>query len=244
MSTSPGWLPDLPDQRDLAYKPSNPKMKIPASVDLRSLCPPVYTQGNLGACTSNAVAALFDFMRKKEGKPFINPSRLFLYYNCRTLTNTVKSDGGAYIRDAIKVLVKQGVCREAEWPYKIEKFASKPAKLCYDNALRYQALKYHRIDSSKLVLLKACLAEGYPFVFGFTMYSNFAPNVVPMPGTAGTDGGGHAVMCVGYNEAKRLFLCRNSRGVTWGEKGYFWMPYDYLTNTNLSEDFWTLRDVE
>jgi len=55
--------------------------------------------------------------------------------------------------------------------------------------------------------------------------------------------GGHAVLAVGYNEAKQTFLVRNSWGTVWGQKGYFTIPYAYLTNQNLSDGFWTLRLV-
>ncbi len=56
--------------------------------------------------------------------------------------------------------------------------------------------------------------------------------------------GGHAVMAVGFDAQKKLMLVRNSWGSSWGQKGYFWMPFEYFTNSNLSDDFWTLRQVE
>ena len=55
--------------------------------------------------------------------------------------------------------------------------------------------------------------------------------------------GGHAVLCVGYNDATSRFVIRNSWGMQWGQKGYFTMPYEYLTNANLSDDFWTVQKV-
>jgi len=33
---------------------------------------------------------------------------------------------------------------------------------------------------------------------------------------------------------------RNSWGEGWGQKGYFTIPYDYLANRNLSDDFWSI----
>jgi len=56
--------------------------------------------------------------------------------------------------------------------------------------------------------------------------------------------GGHAVMAVGYNDSTSQFIVRNSWGPDWGQEGYFMMPYDYLTNSNLADDFWTIRMVE
>jgi C1A family cysteine protease len=56
--------------------------------------------------------------------------------------------------------------------------------------------------------------------------------------------GGHAVMAAGYSDASKRFLIRNSWGMDWGKKGYFTIPYDYLGNRDLSDDFWTIRRGE
>ena len=55
--------------------------------------------------------------------------------------------------------------------------------------------------------------------------------------------GGHAVMAVGYDDSKQQFIIRNSWGTGWGKKGYFRMPYAYLTDPNLADDFWTIRGL-
>ena len=56
--------------------------------------------------------------------------------------------------------------------------------------------------------------------------------------------GGHAVMAVGYDESTKRVLVRNSWGADWGIKGYFTIPYDYISNGNLADDLWTLRAFE
>lgn len=56
--------------------------------------------------------------------------------------------------------------------------------------------------------------------------------------------GGHAVLVIGYNDATQRFIVRNSWGTNWGMKGYFTMPYDYLLDENLSDDFWMIKVVE
>jgi C1A family cysteine protease len=56
--------------------------------------------------------------------------------------------------------------------------------------------------------------------------------------------GGHAVMAVGYDDASKRFLVRNSWGADWGLQGTFTMPYGYLDDRSLSDDFWTLRVLE
>lgn len=51
------------------------------------------------------------------------------------------------------------------------------------------------------------------------------------------------MLAVGYDDAKRHFIVRNSWGEGWGMQGYFTMPFDYLFDSNLSDDFWTVKLV-
>src|SRR5438445_13260812 len=131
-----GWVPDLPDQRDLVYSAPAPFiMALPTAVDLRPQCPPVYDQGQLGSCTGNAIAGAIEFERLKQKLTDFVPSRLFIYYNERVIEGTVRSDSGAQIRDGIKSVASQGVCPETEWPYDITKFEQKPPSKAYADAL-------------------------------------------------------------------------------------------------------------
>jgi C1A family cysteine protease len=245
-----GWAPDLPDQRDFTYAaPSAVTKKLPPKVDLRSKCPAVYDQGQLGSCTANAIGGAFEFeaMKQNVADDFM-PSRLFIYYNERVIEGTVKTDAGAQIRDGIKSINKQGVCPETLWPYDIKKFATKPGTACYTSATKHLATSYQRVPRI-LNQMKGCLADGYPFVFGFTVYESFESEAVAktgklnMPKKNESVVGGHAIMAVGYDDKAKRLIIRNSWGDGWGLKGYFTMPYEYVMDGNLSDDFWTIRLV-
>ncbi|MEO7120886.1 MAG: C1 family peptidase [Ginsengibacter sp.] len=245
-----GWMPDLPDQRDLMYSAPMMVMKqLPSKIDLTSKCPPVYNQGQIGSCTANALSAAFEFDRKKQKLQDFMPSRLFLYYNERVLQNTVNSDSGAFIRDGIKTLNVNGICPEKEWPYDVSKFAQKPPQKCYKDALKCNIKSYQKLNNTNLSQLQSCLSEGFSFVFGFTVYESFESQqvartgIVPMPSTKEKVVGGHAVMAVGYDDSKQVVIVRNSWGKDWGAKGYFYMPYSYITSSHLCDDFWTIRIV-
>ena len=245
-----GWLPDLPDQRDHYYAaPVAPAGALPAKVDLRAQCPPVYDQGQLGSCTANAIAAAIEFDRLKQKLVDFTPSRLFIYYNERAIENTIDSDSGAQIRDGIKSVAKLGDCPETEWPYVISKFKTKPTPGCYTDALKYKVILYQRLTPI-LSQLKGCLASGYPFVFGFTVYESFESAQVArtghvlLPQSGERAIGGHAVVGVGYDGTRQWFIVRNSWGGRWGIKGYFTLPYAYVTDDNLTSDFWTIRVVQ
>jgi C1A family cysteine protease len=244
-----GWIPDQPDQRDHLYAaPAQFLAALPPSADLRRRCPAIYNQGQLGSCTANAIAGAIEFDRKKQKLTDFVPSRLFIYYNERVIEGTVRSDSGAMIRDGIKSVASDGVCPEPEWPYVIKKFATKPSVRAYKDALLDRAISYQSLVQD-MNQMKGCLASGFPFIFGFTVYQSFeSPTVArtghaPMPGWGERPVGGHAVMAVGYDDANQWFLCRNSWGAAWGMKGNFTLPYSYLIQSGLSRDFWTIRLV-
>lgn len=242
------WKPDLPDARDYVFAHNYTVNNLPTSVDLRPHDVSIYDQGQLGSCTANAWSGIFDFVHKKENKGSIFPSRLFIYYNERVIEGTTYYDSGAQLRDGARTLAKQGTCVEQILPYDVTKYAKRPSKNCYTTALQHKITNYSRLDNTIITNLKACLASGYPFVFGFTVYESFESDTVattgimPMPDINNEQVlGGHAVEAIGYDDTKQAFLIRNSWGTSWGLQGYFWMPYAFITNTNFADDFWTVR---
>ncbi len=238
-----GWIPDLPDQRDHLYAPAPVLQTLPPSIDLRSQCPPVYDQGQLGSSYAIAAALEFDQI-KQDLAPVFAPSRLFIYYNERAIENTVDSDSGAMIRDGIKSVATQGACPEDFWPYDIAQFRDQPPDDCYQAAAQHEAVLYQSV-AQDLNQMKGCLATGTPFVFGFTVYQSFESNQVaqtghaPLPDPSEQVLGGHAVLAVGYDDATARFLARNS----WGMDGYFTIPYSYLLQSSLAADFWVIQRV-
>jgi C1A family cysteine protease/nucleoside phosphorylase len=246
-----GWVRDLPDARDYQYAaPAAILAKgLPPVVDLRSKCPPVYNQGQLGSCTANAIGGAIQFDQKQENKKTFTPSRLFIYYCERVIEGTVSTDSGAQVRDGIKAVATIGAPPETDWPYDISEFAVQPPQQAYTDAKLDLVTTYARVSQS-LPQMQGCLADGYPFVFGFTVYSSFESaavaksGMVPMPAAGESVVGGHCVACVGYDNTKRMFIIRNSWGTAWGLKGYCMMPYEYLLDPHLASDFWTIRSVE
>jgi C1A family cysteine protease len=246
-----GYKPDIADQRDYNFEQLNlnqVKAVLPPSTDLRATCSAVEDQGQLGSCTANALAGALEFLEDKDKLPMVRRSRLYIYWNERFLQGTVRSDSGATLREGISTLLAYGSCPESEWPYNINQFTVKPNAGCYTVGKTHVIQSYYRINT--MTDMKTCLAAGYPFVFGFTVYESFESDqvaqtgIVPMPGPNEQALGGHAVMCVGYNDATKRWLIRNSWGAGWGQQGYFTLPYGYLTlangqiNTNLASDFW------
>jgi C1A family cysteine protease len=244
-----GWVPDVPDQRDLHYTSVRPRAVLPQKVSLRPNWPEVLDQGALGSCVWNAAASHFLFDLARQSDEIFLPSRLFGYYNTRLMEGTTEQDEGCMIRDAVKVLVKTGVCDEREWPYSIKRFATRPPKPLYGHARKHRLESYSRVPRA-LRAMQQCLADGFPFIVGITIYESFESAMVAKTGTVPIPRkderalGGHAVVVVGYNSTEMRFSLVNSWSTAWGDRGFFTLPYDYLLNPGLSDDFWTLRMVE
>ncbi len=244
-----GWIPDVPDARDLYATVAAPR-DLPKSVDLRPMCPPVYNQGALGSCTAQAVGAILQFTEQEVTRKGSTPSRLFLYYNARVLQGTVDHDSGASIRNAVKAVNRAGFCHEPLWPYRISDYGKKPAKGVYSEAKKHllQPAQYARVPQT-LEAIQAALADHNPIVFGFAVYESFesadvrVTGNVPMPGRDEKMLGGHAVVLVGYNDRTNYFIVRNSWGAQWGIGGYCRMPYEFVLHPEISADFWQISMV-
>lgn len=250
-----GWVKDKHDSRDKLYFSKflgdikSAESTFPKSVDLREQMSTVENQGQLGSCTANSVVAMFEYLDKKDDQKYTDYSRLFLYYNTRLIEGTVFVDNGASLRDTIKSAARFGVCAETGWfgwPYNIEKYRIKPTFWCYWNARKVVAKEYLRL-SNRIEALKHCLIQGFPFVFGFMVYPSFmnCPDIntvgkLPMPGKKEEALGGHAICAVGYDDDMECFIIRNSWGEDWGIKGYFYMPYQFIENSDYCNDFWTV----
>lgn len=236
------------DHHSLSYfaMASAPKISaatLPYSCDLRKTksFPPIYDQSTLGSCTSNAWCACYG----EESHDHLGGSRLFHYYNERKMDKDISEDAGSTLTTGSKVLSKIGLCSEGSWPYNIEKFTESPPLECYQEALKHKIASAQVIPQD-LLHLKQAISSGHPFVFGIAVYDSFESEetaktgIVTLPLSSEKCVGGHAVCAIGYDDAKKAFIVRNSWGTGWGDKGYFYLPYSYITNHNLAYDFWKI----
>jgi C1A family cysteine protease len=222
---------------------------LPARVDLRSHMTRVENQGAVGSCTANAIAGAYEYLAKRALGESGDISRLFIYYNARKLDG-IKGDKGSCIASSIQVLEEIGACTEETWAYDPNRVLKKPSQEAYDEAQYFLVEEADQVDVD-LYAMKHCLAEGYPFAFGLKLFKPFdkaaKQGSVPMPNPSGEDGreehGMHAMLCVGYSDKSQAFIVRNSWGEDWGDRGYCYIPYDYMANTEYCFDCWTIRTV-
>lgn len=239
-----------PDSYKIKRVEKHPNLAAITQVDLTAGFPEVFDQGQLGSCTAQALLGAYEFEMLKQKEPLVPLSRLYLYYQERLKEGTVASDAGAAIQDGVWVLQKgPGVCREVVWPYDISKFAVRPSATATADAGNHHVVQCQRV-SDNLNDLRQILVDGNPIVFGIEVFSSFQSpqteqtGMIPMPGPHDTLEGGHAIVLVGYDDNRQLFKFRNSWGITWGDAGYGYLPYAYVTNPNLSSDFWVLTAVK
>jgi C1A family cysteine protease len=243
-----GWIKGKTDPRDFKFV-ANINQTFPTSFSLRDKMPPVLNQGQLGSCTANAICISLQKLAMNEGIDERPRSRLFLYYNERDMEGNVSEDSGAQIRDGIKSINNQGVCFEETWKYDISKFTEKPTLNCYEEAKQHKAVQYRKVSQTEEDI-KAALMTNEPVVFGFVVFESIrnrsvtTSGIVPYPKKDEQQVGGHAICLVGWDDKTRLFEFQNSWGPDWGKSGRGFLPYKYVLNSELADDFWLIQKTD
>jgi C1A family cysteine protease len=249
---------DKSDKRDLQFANSispHPEIKLPKYVDLRNKCPSIYDQGDLGSCTANAGCTCRAMLLNN---PEVNLSRLFLYYIERGMEGNIRKDTGASLRDTCKSIYKIGVCEEKFMPYDAENFSQHPSRSALSNASKYKILAYKSLNTLDEIKQNLVFRQ-QPVLIGMDIYESFETKevaktgIMTMPRKEEKGLGGHAVLVVGYKETTRTYgflnqhkvknghlIVRNSWGENWGDKGYFYMPYEYV-RPEYTYDYWIME---
>jgi C1A family cysteine protease len=220
-------------------------------IDLTTLASiPIYDQGNLGSCTSNAMNYCCEFYQVvHHNKEQFCASRLFTYYNSRVIENSIDTDSGAEFSDVVKAVQVNGLAREVDWPYDISKFSIKPPKSVYNEARPFVGITGTPVDQNITQLVNA-LQAGHPLATAVQIYDSFETDdvantgIVPIPDIKNENLlGGHMIVIIGYDPSTNLFKFRNSWGDSWGKNGYGFLPESYVLNSDLTSEFWIIANV-
>jgi C1A family cysteine protease len=251
-----------PVKEQLAKTDANvPLSAIPPMIDLRPHMSPIENQGGIGSCTANAGVGLVEYFERRACGRHTDASRLFLYKVTRNLLHWT-GDTGAFLRTTMGAMVLFGVPPEEYCKYVEADYDKEPGAFCYAFAQNFQTIQYYRYDppgtarDALLAQIKTNLASGLPSMFGFTVYSSISQagttGAIPFPKGGEKIQGGHAIVAAGYDDNKVIkntstgsrattgaLLIRNSWGTGWGDRGYGWLPYEYVLK-GLAIDWWSI----
>jgi C1A family cysteine protease len=215
-------LDDLRDNRE----PPGFRGTIPERVDLSSKIPAVRSQFTTSSCVSWASTyAAASFALRARGRVSLTLSPAFTYNQisrdqwCRT---------GTQISATLNLLRDVGALPIEEFVFDGGWCGRQPTPAQLERAKQFRIKGWAAFDATAVIKVKEQLARGVPIVFAMSV----TPKVRSLRGDAVLDeddvpGEGHAMVAVGYDDAKQAFLIQNSWGLSWGNKGYGWFSYDF-----------------
>lgn len=244
---------DIFDPRDHVVAPN--KAATPVVVDFRSKVPYIKDQAQEGSCTAHAGSEILEMLVRQHQSNFpasidrntLRFSSQFLYGQERTMEGDFYRDNGAQSRTIFRVLNQIGCCEARLDPYLTTNEFTSPTPEMLVNAKQFTIGAYHRIldvDTAKTVL-----QSGYTFTLGTPLFNQFEGDqaaetgLIAMP--MGSSIGGHELHVVGCNDTMNVlgqigaFIVQNSWGEGWGDKGYCFIPYAYITQMLSELDMWT-----
>ncbi len=262
------YYKDEEDSRDFVFRDilnterlefAKTTIEVPSIVDYRPYMSPVKNQGRLGSCVGFAVTALKEFQEnveyeteRNEGSDYVRDkdvydlSEQWVYWNTKKIDPWGPSVEGTSIRFALKVLHKIGVPPEEAWKYTDNKIdIGKPESWSHLVARWNKIDSYWRLKAKAIKQITSAILHTGPVVLGVGCYEEiFRPQpdgFVPLPRNPRYCYGGHAILACGYDDQKQRILFKNSWGTRWGDGGYGWFGYNYISR--YCWDAWATKDA-
>lgn len=213
---------------------------IAHKVDMRNLITDIYYMGDSVASAICSVLKMKKLMKKSlfstTSYP-TNPSRLYIYSLSKILE---RSKGPIFIETGLQIVKEYSCCDEALFPYLKHNINEYPPLRASVNASMYN-LKFNYVKmSTGLYAYKLALSMGYPIIIGISIFDTFnskKDGLITTPDLKFDNMiGAMAVVLVGYNEDKQNFIFLNNHGSDWGDKGFGYIMYSYIGNSDLCSD--------
>ena len=203
---------------------------------------PVKHQMNLGSCGVFAAVAVFEALIRKETGKTVDLSEQQVINGSRDFVPS-----GISSVDALKYIKQNGIVIEARLPYQDKKTKKMPA-----DPPDYRLTDYHYVKTDKMALpgkiktLKEAVLQYGPVATNMIFYQDldrYQKGVYRYDGKS-PEQGGHWVVILGWKDDRRVknggyWICRNSWGEKWGERGYFKIAYGECG----IDDFWFVYGI-
>ena len=206
-------------------------------VDLRNQFTPIKDQGQMGACASFATISVYEYIHKKNKNEDIDLSEYFLYYNARAKKNGTNEDSGSSLYSNLESMTQKGACLESLCKYRTDVCDEEPTTEAYEDGETRKVKKALNVKCD-LENIKSAVAEGYPVIISLKIFESFNPvaGFIPLPSSdekLDEKHGNHAMVICGYSDDKKVFIVRNSWGTSFGDRGYCYIPYSYISDPNM-----------
>lgn len=209
--------------------------KLPTEADLRQYFTRVKDQGELGSCTAFATVSVYEYLLKRNKGTDVDLSELYAYQNARKRSENTDGEGTS-IYNMIKGIGEDGLCIENLHPYTTENMPEPSEEAVADAQTR----KINKALNVKCSLqdIKSAVAQGYPVIIALQLFEGFSSSTGFVPHPTEDDrknrkDSSHAMVVCGYSDAEKVFIVRNSWGVRFGDAGYCYIPYSYVTDPDL-----------
>ena len=254
---APAWTRDCPDPRDWLYDSERARPwwsglgrrsrgALPNRCDLREFFAPVEREAPAAMATAESCLALAQYFERRASGRSLDLSAEFLQDVSARLVGSVSAS--EQIRNTFKGLVRCGAPPRRLWAQAVDR----RDPLLYGFAREWAELAYVRLDapwqdgSDTLKCVRGFLAAGWAVVGGVAVPNSITAEAdIPWPTQFDSIVGGQPIVLAGYDDTRRIrstkgaLLVRTSWGRSWGESGFGWLPYEYVTQ-QAAVDFWTL----
>jgi hypothetical protein len=216
-------IPSLP--------PTFAPVGVPPRVDLEKQFPPPQDQGTQQSCAAWAVGyGITSYLQKNQHRWNYSEHTLFspaFIYN--QLNTDPTCQGRLTLPDAMNILTTQGIVSLHTLPYDLGNCIRKPDEAMIQEAGRFFAAGFRRVNFLDDGEMKRLLVQSRPVAVALMVAPSFqslAPGAVYSAiDEDETTMQAHALVIVGYDNARQAYRVMNSWGPSWSEGGFGWISF-------------------
>ena len=201
----------------------------------------IKNQDGSGSCVSQATSYYAEILNFKETGEWVSLSPKFLYSQCHL------NPMGSYVKDNMILMKSKGICTEQDLSsYEngnppTEDFMIRKQDItaqAYDESTMYEAKDYYTWGSPTLDMYKQAIVNNNGCIIISWGNNQCWQNAeIDLPAYRQQMVWQHGILLIGYDDSKKCFKFINSWGTEWGDNGYGYLPYEYVTQGYVTNPF-------